>query len=281
MNLPDKNKKLGQLGKTKRLGQQGETKRLGQPGEAKRLGQLGEAKRLGQPGKLQKLSKPVRSKWFSQASQSWHLEIGSHPRQLEQTGEAGRSKHRWGLLTLSLMLALAAGYLHNLATPEQPGPVGQPSINQSNTALAADYPSTAAVSPYPELPVAEIPSVPALPLSPTHECPVSLSGLCYQVDFTEQQFAQVWTGYSEKSCSEAAEILLLALRDDGWTLEEHGFVDLFGDAWSCVVSRNDSSQVLIITVMPKHKYDPLGSENPMIIRISYMSSDSFLDQAGD
>jgi len=263
MNLPDKNKKLGQLGKTKKLGHQGETKRL------------------GQPGKLLKLSKPVKSKWFGQANQSKRSETGSHPRQLEQIGEAGRPKHRWGLLTLSLMLALAAGYLHNLATPEQSGQEGQLSINQPNTALAADYPSAAAVSPYPELPVAEIPTVPALPLSPTHECPVSLSGLCYQVDFTEQQFAQVWIGYSDKSCSEAAEILLLALRDDGWTLEEHGFVDLFGDAWSCVVSRNDSSQVLIITVMPKHKYDPLGPENPMIIRISYMTSDSFLDQAGD
>ncbi|MCL2150783.1 MAG: hypothetical protein FWH50_00975 [Coriobacteriia bacterium] len=117
------------------------------------------------------------------------------------------------------------------------------------------------------------PNKPTAPIN----CPLPLADFCYAVDYRESGNRPTWQAFCLLPCEDAAETLLLALRETHvWRLEEQGYLDLFGDAWGCVVSQADG-QVLVITARLKAKYSPLGSDNPMVIRLVYLSG----EQIGD
>ena len=64
-------------------------------------------------------------------------------------------------------------------------------------------------------------------------------------------------------------------------LGEAGFVDLYGDAWSCLASRQTTElegeafgEVLTVTIMPRQKYETISTTNPMVVSVVYMTTDS-------
>ncbi|MCL2631557.1 MAG: hypothetical protein FWD45_00465 [Coriobacteriia bacterium] len=112
-------------------------------------------------------------------------------------------------------------------------------------------------------------------------CPIFLGDYCYQVRFGQTEYSQVWEGYSELSLEQSAESVLNDLYAEGWKLESSGFIDLFGDAWSCLVSRQSASgeyHVLIITIMPRQKYEAISADNPMVIYVVLMSTEFVEDR---
>ena len=106
------------------------------------------------------------------------------------------------------------------------------------------------------------------------QCPVALFDYCYQVDYQDSDEYSLWRGMSDVSCGNAAEAVLLSLRDQGWSLDEYGYMDLFGNAWGCIVSNRESGQVLVVTIMPNHKYEQPGEGNPMITSVMYFNAEN-------
>jgi hypothetical protein len=169
---------------------------------------------------------------------------------------------------LVLLVALVVGVsvlLSQSKTPLRPSATGMG--QQSMPTPDGDRPLPLPLPPEPPAATVPTPLAPPTPGSASTACPVRLDGFCYAVVSLPGEYTQAWRGYSTLSCGDAAEQALLALRDDGWTLQEHGYIDLFGDAWSCIVSRPESGEVLMVTVMPLHKYEPAGQDNPMTVSV--------------
>jgi hypothetical protein len=109
------------------------------------------------------------------------------------------------------------------------------------------------------------------------QCPVSLTEFCFAVQCQSGSPFIVWLGYSDQSLPRVAESILLLLDNDGWTLLENGYLDIFNDAWGCLVSRQveaGAGEVLEVIIMPTFKYEAISQTNPLVVRIIQMTTDS-------
>jgi hypothetical protein len=164
--------------------------------------------------------------------------------------------------------------------------------DRSHVGLADDNYNNAELPSLPEgLPVAVLPQqqIPQAGLSiatvdQTANCPLPLADYCGQLSYEATDRSLIWQGETPLTLVQAAEQMLLVLATDGWVLEDSGFVDLYGDAWSCLASRQTVQQetevfgeVLTITIMPRQKYEPISTANPMVISIVYMTTESIKD----
>jgi len=119
--------------------------------------------------------------------------------------------------------------------------------------------------------LAALVSADALPASP-----LDLSAFCQNVGYQQRGSNRCWQAQSDLSCDAAATLILRQLRSAGWQLESAGYLDLFGAAWGCLVSRPENGEVLMISLLQAQQYAPASLENPLIVRLNYLSRDSYL-----
>ncbi|MDR2957225.1 MAG: hypothetical protein LBU61_03455 [Coriobacteriales bacterium] len=194
-----------------------------------------------------------------------------------------------------ILVALVAGVYTLLSpglTPQQPLSEDAPATSANYGAYdrwpwSTNWPDQK-TSPNGSAHAAETPSIPDIPDIATttapapvpsqqnNQCPIPLAGFCHEVSYNPDQNNSIWQGSSELSCADAAEQVLVLLQNDEWVLEEYGYLDLFGNAWGCVVSKKENGEALVITVMPKHKYEPISSDNPMLTNVLYLTSEPFV-----
>ena len=132
-----------------------------------------------------------------------------------------------------------------------------------------------------QAPLIELPPMPKTGLPPmssfnaVSKCPLPLDDYCFDVQFGQTAYSLVWQGFTDLALDSAAWKVLSFLNNDGWRLEDYGYLDLFSDAWGCVVSRQTgdaSGEVLTITIMPLEKYSSVGPANPVTINVVYLST---------
>lgn len=206
-----------------------------------------------------------------------------HDTEQEQARRLGRARCAFVLL---LLVAMAAGAARLLFPGAQPLPPGISPAQAGGEGRSAAGPTAAPTPPSAADPHATpTPSPPSGALPPSGPagageagCPLRLGGFCHTVEALPSAAYQSWRGYSQLSCDQAAEQVLLALRDDGWTLEEHGYLDLYQEAWGCIVSRPGQGEVLMVTVAPLHKYEPSGQGNPMTVGVIRLTASGIEDK---
>jgi hypothetical protein len=71
---------------------------------------------------------------------------------------------------------------------------------------------------------------------------------------------ETWKAVSDGSCRDVARDLLLRLRDSGMELVEAGYLDLFGEAWGCVLEDNGEASLTIVLI-PEEPFRQRGASN--------------------
>ncbi|MDR1013578.1 MAG: hypothetical protein LBL86_01175 [Coriobacteriales bacterium] len=75
-------------------------------------------------------------------------------------------------------------------------------------------------------------------------------------------YVETWRAVSDGSCREVARELLLRLRESGMELVEADYLDLFGEAWGCVL-RDHGEASLSITLVPERLLRERDGSNPL------------------
>ena len=101
-------------------------------------------------------------------------------------------------------------------------------------------------------------------------CPIDLvSRPGAQATYSVDDYTESWQALSNLTCQQAAEEILITFRDSGYLLNRAGYIDLFGEAWSCTVYKDDG-EVLIVTLIPEKKSLPRGPDNQLVIRVVHI-----------
>jgi len=122
-----------------------------------------------------------------------------------------------------------------------------------------------------------LPTLPTLSTRAENQCPLPLDTVCYSIDYSQDEYLESWQGSSDLSVAEAAESMLITLRDAGWKLEEYGYLGLLNNDWGCLVSRqtaDTTGEVLMITITREPEDATTEVSSSTIIRIVRISTDS-------
>jgi hypothetical protein len=78
-------------------------------------------------------------------------------------------------------------------------------------------------------------------------CPIRLPEPCGTPLYQKGACTESWKAVSSSGCAGSARAMLNELRDNGATLIESGYLDLFGRQWGCV-AQTAAGEVLTVTV---------------------------------
>jgi hypothetical protein len=92
--------------------------------------------------------------------------------------------------------------------------------------------------------------------SPPFVLPASLQPRAYE----KGNSIETWEAVSDGSCRDVARDLLLRLRGSGMELVEAGYLDLFGEAWGCVLEDNGEASLAIVLI-PEEPFRQRGASN--------------------
>lgn len=82
------------------------------------------------------------------------------------------------------------------------------------------------------------------------DCPVMAGGGAFE-QTAENALGRGWRSCTDADVSEVAREILAQLESGGYKLLEASRMDLFGEAWGCVASRQEDSCVVVAVLLPE------------------------------
>jgi len=114
------------------------------------------------------------------------------------------------------------------------------------------------------------------------DCPLDIPSLpSGQYRYQKQVGCEVWRTVSGEGCDRIAEEFLLECRRRGFSLHRATGLDLYGEAWGCLVSRltkSTKAEVLLVSLIPEVPGIARSEQNKLVVNVIRLTSANTLSE---